>query len=197
MARRVPERDHAAVLRRQSDGSVWEADAVIAVNVSQDWQITDHPVEDGVVVTDHVQVQPNTITLSCVVSENPTQDGASTLGGPVRLQERMRWLRESADGAELLDVVTRRMGTFRNYLIQGVPYALDRVSRLGFDLVLREVRIATATTVLITVDEVASDVATGAPDEVDTGEQATTDTGTDEAAEESDQSVLASLLDAL
>lgn len=197
MSRRPPVRAHEAILRRQSDGTTWQADAVIAVNVSQNWQITDHPVESGVVVTDHVQIQPDTITLTCSVSEQPTRLGAGTIGGAIRLQERMRWLRETADAGDLVDIVTRRMGTFQNYLIQSVPYTMDRVSRLRFDLALRQVRIATATTVLITVEDIADDVATGAPDEVDVGEQATTDTATDENAETVDQSTLAALLDAL
>jgi hypothetical protein len=197
MTRREPQREHAAVLRRQSDGSIWQADVVVAINVGQEWQITDHPVEQGVVVTDHVQVQPTEITITCVVSENPIRAGGGTVGGQVRLQERMRWLRETADEAELVDIVTRRMGVFTGYAIRSVPYVLDRVSRLRFDLQLRQLRVATATTVLITVDQVADDVATGAPDEVDTGEQATTSTDTDEQAEAADQSTLASLLDAL
>lgn len=193
---RAPKREHEAILVRQDDGSDWSPDTVVAVNVSKVWTVTDHPVEDGVVVSDHVQRQPDTVVISCVVTENPTKIG-SVVGGPVHLQQKLAWLQETADAGQLVDIVTRRLGVFKGYAITGVPLLLDRVSRLAFDLTLREIRVATATTVQITVDKVAADVATGAPDEVDAGEQATTSTDGDPAAEAADQSTLAALLDTL
>lgn len=194
--RREPRRDHAAVLVRQDDGATWSPDVVVAVNVSESWQVTDHPVEDGVVVSDHVQQQPATIVLSCVLTENPTRVGSRT-GGRAHLQDGIAWLRDTAAAGQLVDVVTSRMGTFTGYVVQGIPYTIDRVARLAFDLTLRQVRVATSTTVQITVDDTAADTATGAPDEVDAGEQATTSTADDAAAEEADQSTLAALLDTL
>jgi len=193
--RRAPNRDHEAVLVRQSDGSTWRPDVVVQVTPTYAWSLTDHPVEQGVVVSDHVQRQPTGVVISCVLTENPTRIGSHT-GGPRHLQELVRWLHETADSDNpLVDIVTRRMGTWRNYVITGLPYTLDAVARLAFDLTLRELRVATATTVTITVEDVADDSAVGAPDEVDAGEQATTSTEEDEAAEEADQSVLSSLLD--
>lgn len=201
MASRFPNREHAAYLRRQDDGETWRPDAVISVDLSPSWSITDHPVEDGVTVSDHIQRQPQSITIVCIVTENIPDDGGA-LGGVSHLREQTEWLLETANGGRLVDIVTTKRGVFSGYAIQAAPHAIDNVSRLQFSLQLREIRVATATIVFITVEDVGdytdedADVATAtsAPDEVDTGEQATTDTSTDEAAEEEDQSILLSLL---
>lgn len=193
--RRAPKRDHEAVLVRQSDGATWSPDVVVQVTPTYAWTVTDHPVEQGVVVSDHVQRQPTSVVISCVITENPTRVGSHT-GGPVHLQRLVQWLHDTANSDDpRVDIVTRRMGTWTGYVITGLPYTMDRVARLAFDLTLREIRVATSTTVEITVEQVATDSAVGAPDEVDAGEQATTSTDEDEAAAAADQSVLALLLD--
>lgn len=209
VTRRHPKRDHAATLVRQDDGSVWRPDAAISISFSPNYQITDHPVESGVTVSDHVQQQPNSITLTAIVSENPTRIGG-VVGGRVHLQEQFAWLFETAAAVNpLVDIVTRRLGVFKGYAIQSFPTSIDKVARLEFQITLRELRVATAQLVFIAVEDVTvatsdeSDVTddeaateAGAPDEIDTGEQATTSTeGTE--AEEEDQSILAGLLDAL
>lgn len=191
---RAPRREHEAILVRRSDGSTWVPDVVVSVDTSTDWSVTDHPVEEGVSVSDHVQRQPTEVTLSVVLTENPTKVGGR-VGGPIHLQQSLEWLRETADAGELVDIVTRRDGVMQGFAITSLPFTMDRVARLAFPLTLREVRVAVATTVQITVEETASDTATGAPDEVDVGEQSTTSTEEDPEAEEADQSVLAALTD--
>lgn len=194
MSSNAPRREHEAVLVRQDDSSTWAPDVVVAVNVSNEWAVTAHPVEAGVVVSDHVQPQPAEVVITCVVTENPTKVGGK-VGGPVALQQSIQWLRDTADAGQLVDVVTRRMGTLQGYAITGLPYTLDNVARLRFDLTLRQIRVATATSVQILVETTAGDTATGAPDEVDAGEQATTSTDTDAEAAAADQSALAGIVD--
>lgn len=201
-------RDHAAVLVRQQDGDVWRPDAAVRINFSPSYSVTDHPVEDGGTISDHIQAMPETIVCTMLVSENPDRIGSAT-GGRIHLRDRMKWLRDTADAGQLVDIVTRRLGVFKGYAITSFPHGIDKVARLEFQITLRKITIATATSVMITVEQVqATDEATGesvdpetefgAPDEIDTGEQPTTDTSTDsEEAEEDDQSTLASLLDAV
>ena len=135
--------------------------------------------------------------ITCVLSENPTQGGTQTRGGAAYVQEQLQWLIDTANDAELLDIVTPRLGTFVGYLIESAPVQITNVQHLRFDLSLREVRIATGTTITIQAADVSAEVAAGAPDAVDLGEQPTTDTAQDPAAEAADKSVLAGLLDAL
>lgn len=197
MSYRLPLRDIAAFLRRQDDGQTWVPDAVLNVKIDARWKATDHPVESGLSVSDHVQSVPQTVVLTCVVTETP---GGLTTGGRTRIRKALAWLRETADNRQLVDIYTQKLGRLRNYVITAAPTGIDKVNRLQFDLELKEIRLATVTTIEITVDEVDDEVAADAPDEVDVGEQATTSTSstTAEAAqEEQDQSLLSALLEAL
>jgi hypothetical protein len=186
-----PRADHAAILVRQADGDTWTPDAVLKVEIAPDWSTTDHPVESDAPVTDHIQRQPGSITVSCVVTENPLRAG-SVIGGPQRLREKLSWLYDTANAKQLVDIVTK-LGTFTNYAIRGLPHTIDNVSRLQFDLGLREIRVATSET--ISVETLASDVAAGAAPVTNSGTQATTSTTTDPVAEAQDQSTLAGILD--
>lgn len=190
---RAPQQEHAAILVRQADLATWTPDTVVSVSLSPSWSISDHPVEDGVTVSDHIQRQPAAMTITCVVTENPVAVGGVT-GGRTHVREKLAWLLDTANAGQLVDVVTTRLGTFIGYAIQSAPHTIDNVARLQFDLALREVRVATSNTVQI--DRVAEPSA--AP-EVNVGEQTWKMGGMvgadDEAAEEADQSVLASMLD--
>jgi hypothetical protein len=189
--RRQPLYEHAAYLVRQSDRSTWRPDAALTIRFDRRWRKTEHPVEGGAAISDHVQSLPDAIVLQCVVTATPTTGS----GGRIHLRDRLKWLTDTADAKVLVDVVTRKLGTFTGYVLTSIPHAIDKVDRLRFDLELQELVQATATEVLISVDNVASDVAAGAPDEVDVAEQGTTDTAEDdEQAEEVDASLLYELL---
>lgn len=191
---RLPPRAHEAFLVRQRDLSTWEADAMVEVPLNWTFRVTDHPIEDGATVSDHVQELPSTITLACVITENPSEP---TQGGPVRLRNQLQWLLDTASAGDLVNVVTRRLGTLRNYAITRIPTQLDKTARLEFRIDLRRITIAQSVEVFIDVENIAAELEAGAPDNQDVGEQATTSTDTDPEAEDSDQSYLAGLLDTL
>lgn len=201
MSYRQPRRQHEAELFRE-DGSRWTPDAVFSVRLSRSWEVTSHPVERGVVVSDHQQRQPAELTLSVGISETPIGPGAGQ-GGILHLRDRLEWLEDTANQGLLCDVLLRRKGLIRNFAITSVPLEFGRLSSLTFDLGLKEIRKATARTVVITVsaevdadvilDEAEEEIALIAVPETDSGEQPTTDTSVDPVAEEQDQSVLASL----
>lgn len=49
----------------------FEIDAVVNEDRTLDCEITDHPVEKGVSITDHARVRPLTISMDCIVSDTP------------------------------------------------------------------------------------------------------------------------------
>ncbi len=49
----------------------FEIDAVVTEDHQLDMEITDHPVEKGVDITDHARLKPRMITMECVVSDTP------------------------------------------------------------------------------------------------------------------------------
>lgn len=49
----------------------FEIDAILSEDDSSECDITDHPVEKGVSITDHARLKPKVITLTCLVSDTP------------------------------------------------------------------------------------------------------------------------------
>jgi hypothetical protein len=49
----------------------FELDAVISEERSSECEITEHPVEKGVSISDHARIKPKIITMDCVVSDTP------------------------------------------------------------------------------------------------------------------------------
>lgn len=103
--------------------------------------VTDHPLEDGTTISDHIEVMPDRITIEGVVSE-------TTIGGDGT--DSVRWaldfLNEAGRGAELLELETR-YGVFEPLVLLEWPYDETQLRGLTFQLVLREVQIANVETV--------------------------------------------------
>ena len=188
-----------AYLRRRDDGSTWTPDAAVQLTVSRQPSVTSHPIEEGIDVADHVQPQPRRITATLVVTENPK----TGLGGPARIRQRLAWLEQTGNEARPVDIVTRRHGVFLRYAMSSISFPINGVASARFELEFTEIRVATVSTIQVSVESAnagtdGDDLATGAPDEVDQGEQATTDTGSDSQTEqeaENDSSLLADLVD--
>lgn len=193
----MPPRPVGGYLRRQSDGSTWVPDSVRTMAFDVRASVSDHPSENRQSVTDHVQPLPDTVRLQCVISENPT---APAQGGRLRVQQMLSWLRQTHTSGELVDLYTHKLGVLTDFVIASLPFAIDNVSRIAFDIELRQVRIATVTTIEISTENLAADTSAGAASEQDVGEQATSPTDADQAGSEqetADRSVLLSLVEAL
>lgn len=92
-------------------GTIW-IDVSIRETHSLSAEVTEHPVEDGVNITDHVRPQPRVIQLEGMVTNHPTELPLSHAGG-VR----------ATDDAGVIDVTTvpgRRLPPM-SHEIQGEP----------------------------------------------------------------------------
>lgn len=87
-------RPPALTLVRQKDSSTWIPDATIDIKYDPRFKITDHPVEDGITVTDHVQQQPQVVLATVIITENRF---APRQGGRFHLRRMVGWLRETAE----------------------------------------------------------------------------------------------------
>lgn len=73
----------------------FEIDAVLSEDRTTECEITDHPVEKGVSITDHARVKPKKLKLECIVSDTP-------VGG---LAERRGLTIEAENGTTLADYI--------------------------------------------------------------------------------------------
>lgn len=109
---------------------------------NQSWStsnsITDHPVEEGVTISDHARHQHLQVSITGIVSDSFVGDGGSEGD---RITQALRFLNDAGEGAELLELESRhaRSGP---WLLESWPYDVTHLRNLVFNIALREVRIA-------------------------------------------------------
>lgn len=80
-----------------------ELDAAISEAHSGTNEVTDHPVEDGADITDHVRVKPDTVTIEGIISNTPVIAGNARFEGGLETSEQNGVLVVSGVGADSLD----------------------------------------------------------------------------------------------
>lgn len=139
-------------------------DTVEIIQHGQQYDVTEHPVEVGATVVDHVQKRALALAIRGWVTATP-------LGVPAAqpLETAISWF-ERNEG-QLVQVVTPR-GVFRDMVVTSWPWAYDGLNALRFDLSLRHIRLASPVSVPLPARLPAPSVASGAASAVDAGTQA-------------------------
>ena len=153
----------------RSDGSVFTFDSTLRLGFGPSIIITEHPIEDGSVVSDHAQKMALPISISGVISGSPPDAGSWEATNPNR-QIAARDFFASIVG-ELVSLVTVKFGTITSLMLTRYPYSVDNVNRTVFDIELKETKIASAGSVFIDYVAPAPSTATGMSTEQDVGEQ--------------------------
>lgn len=161
----------------RADGRELTFDATIVVSYQKQNVITEHPIEDGAVVSDHVQKQPDTVNLTGIVSDSPL--GAT---GEYNVENAVRFLNEVGEAGELLELDSR-LGLSGNWALEAWPHDVTAIRALTFEITLKQVRIATTETVILPREVPKPAVADSAPPEVDVGKQSPAPVSPVEAAE--------------
>jgi hypothetical protein len=109
-----------AMLFRDSKVQIGEIiiDAAIEETHSMQVRATDHPVESGSSVVDHVQVLPDSVRLEGIISNTPT----SLLGLPIfegsnRADTAFKQFEAIVHGGQLIDIVTT-LKTYKSMVIE-------------------------------------------------------------------------------
>ena len=149
IARGSPTR--VSLTQQESSTEVLELEATLEENHEGSAETTDHPVESGADVTDHIRRKPDELTLKGIVSNTPIlllaflRAEPSVPGGDpaTRAEDAYEWLRNVKNLGLLLNVST----TLRDYTsmaITGLSVIRDkdRGNILEVDITLREIIIA-------------------------------------------------------
>ncbi len=154
------------VLTRLSDGSrlVFDGDGSEEFNPSV--TVTEHPVEQGVSVSDHARLDALGFRVDAWMTETPFGRGP---GGPDRIDDAKAWLWASA--GQPMRVQTSRGGTYEPYILTtwGHTYTVDL--SLNFRLTFRQLRIAESQSVRIPPRKPVARAVTGNSSEVDGGKK--------------------------
>lgn len=171
-----------------------EFDATVRELHTKESEITDHPIEDGSVVTDHVRTRPDAIEINGVVSDTPIVILASlAASSPLtdvdspaqnRVEIAYAELRRIQDAGEQVDVFT----TLREYTGMVIQSSsVPRDARLGnsLDVTLRLRQITVAET-----ERVDAPVPVTKANEKSSNQGQQTSTPATEQQSESSQSIL-------
>jgi|SRR5688572_15106431 len=138
---------------------------VSRVDFSPEASVTEHPVELGAAVTDHVQVRPTRFTVEVPVTDTPMATSLSPLG-----VEPVRAFLEAVIGHPMTVTVDGE-GTFPNCVLEAFPHTRTAEGGRVFACRFRQIRIAMAISVPIPARLPAPVAAVGAPTEVPLGVQ--------------------------
>lgn len=122
-------------------------DAVIEENHSDSSVITEHPVEVGSVIADHVYRMPSELSLTYVWSAGGQQNSAKDASFLKTMYQKFLTLK---DNATLLQVVTGKR-VYKNMVIRSIAERTDKATEniLELHIDLREILLATTQTVQI------------------------------------------------
>lgn len=129
--------------------SAFELDAALSIVHDYESEVTEHPVESGAAVTDHIRNKPATLKLECVVSNTPIAQAADVekaggfrKGEPGRAEEIFATLMKLRDAQQPITVATR-LKTYSNMAIASISIPQDSKTgdALRFSLTLKEIRI--------------------------------------------------------
>lgn len=119
----------------------WSPDAVTKMNLDISAQPSQHPVERGAAITDHVQQQPFTFTIEGVVSESSFYTTNSY--GPERITAWIDFLKELSLGYTCT-IETYRHGTLTNMVLTSAPTPIDKYRDTRFTLQFQQIKIVSA-----------------------------------------------------
>lgn len=163
-------------------GATGVLDGVLRVDFSPEASVTDHPVELGAEVSDHVQIRPYRFVVDVVVTDTPRASSLATLrtsAVAVTFLERMV--------GQLCNVVIDGEGAFTSYVLESAAHSRTIERGRVFTLRWREIRIASAVSVTIPPRLPAPAAQVTMPDGANLGQQAAT------AADVASESTLYSL----
>ncbi|MFB6371630.1 MAG: phage baseplate protein [Bradymonadaceae bacterium] len=149
-----------------------DGDSIEMISPSQKFtpqvEVTDVPVEGSENVSDHAQPKALKFTVRGIFSSSPLKLEGHEIHETLPLDARDFFRKIQG---EPVDVVTDRLGTFKNAVLEEWPHEVTIEDSLGFECRFKQVRIAQHQTVQIPPEQPADRQKAGAPDEQEVGKQ--------------------------
>jgi len=123
-------------------GSV-TVDALVSGSTQLDNDVTEHPVEDGAPISDHVRARPLTMTLECLVSNTPLGAKGADLARGVDAYQAIRKLYDDGTIVTVEVPMAGRITQARSMVVAGIsiPFAVAHLNALRFTVSLKRVRV--------------------------------------------------------
>lgn len=144
------------ILSNEATFEAIQFDASVSETHTNTAALTDHPVEDGADITDHIRLNPEELSMNVIVTNNPPIILASLRAQPVsgfadpatRAEDTHEFLRNYME-ANVLVRITTTLREYRNMAItsMSVERNKDTSNIVNIDLTFRQVIIATTESV--------------------------------------------------
>jgi len=178
----------APLVVTREDGQSWSFDAATSYTRGPRARTTDHPVESGTSITDHVIREPDRHAATATVTRSPL--GGREYGQPTG-REREQAAVSFLEGCwDQMLTITWPDEEIENYVLVSMAHERGKFGATKFSLEFREIVVVEAQTVTIPVTQAAESAADGLASEVDGGEQSGDDPDTTEAEEDLSESWL-------
>jgi len=148
----------------REDGRSWTFDGVPQLGLSRSQRVTEHPIEDGSTIADHLARQPDREKIPAVVTAHPREDHGQPRG-TARLALARLFI-EGCYGQRLI-IRHEKLGFLTNRVLVDHAETISTMTRIVFNLSLKQVIIATAESVDIPADAPAASASDEMPDERD------------------------------
>lgn len=166
---------------------VWTFDATVTEQHSYMADVTQHPVESGLDITDHVQIKPFELTLTGVVTNTPIQPEEAGIDLPNRIQVLYDELRLLFEERSFLTVVTG-LERYENMILMSIEVPRQGPGRQAIIPSLKFIQINTVDTAFVSVASIPPRAKKKTKLDKQAKEQA--DAATSDKADESKQNVL-------
>lgn len=180
------------------DGTFLRFDGTATVRVTASDSVTRHPTERGVIITDHVQREPLTVSIVATVTESPMSEQVATSGataglsGEARPRAAIDWL--LTHRGQRLTLVSDGIDELDNLVLTRVPNEVTVSRQRILSLELVQILVATVEFVTIAPEQPPAATAHAVASPVDLGEQATVSGDEDPAQQARDVSAASLLL---
>lgn len=153
----------------REDGRSWTFDGASQLGLSRSQRVTEHPIEDGSTIADHLARQPDREKIPAVVTAHPREDH-----GQPRGTARLALARAFVEGCygQRLTIRHETLGFLTDRVLVDHAETLSAMTRIVFNLSLKQVIIATAESVDIPADAPSASASEEMPDERDWVERA-------------------------
>jgi len=160
------------VTKRRSSIAGLELDVTISENHNLPSVVTNHPVEDGSTVSDHIVIEPRTLTVQGLVSNTPVQIGGGTNNA---IKDTFDELIRIRNARELFTVSTG-LDVYSNMFFTNIDIPRDATTgqSLVWTATMQEIQVVASQLVAIQRSRVNSAFSDTAGSRVDRGKQTPT-----------------------
>lgn len=131
-------------ITNNATAETWELDATTEMVLNITTNVSEHPVEQGAAIVDHVQQQSQLFSIKGVLSETPTVN--VSLYGADRIRKWIEFLQQLSLGYTCT-IVSFRHGTLTNMVLESAPVPINSWRDTKVDLQFRQIRVVSASIV--------------------------------------------------